>query len=199
MDFAQQVVLIVLTAALSTLLIPLIFRWIDWSREKREKDLETQRNLQQIRFEADLARQSKIIDAQDALLNNLSQQLWRFRYLAMAVSLYPPSDDFARSQEAAKSYDEDSWDVFNKVRVSISESRRLVSERAYADLLDFYRNVMVPFDKDTVKEVIRTKDGYDKLNRCIYDVFTVKVEEVIYRLSKEVQLTAAHMRDQHNP
>jgi len=199
MDFAQQIVLIVLTAVLSTLLIPLIFRWIDWSREKREKDLETQRNRQQKRFEADLARQSKIIDAQDALLNNLSQQLWRFRYLAMAVSLYPPGGDYAGSQEAAESYDEDSWDVFNKVRVSISESRRLVSERAYADLLDFYGNVMVPFDKDIVKEVIRTKDGYDRLNRYIYDVFTIKVEEVIYRLSKEVQLTADQMRDQHNP
>src|SRR5262245_19387402 len=82
LKFTEQIIILVLTAALSTFLIPLIFRWIDRPREERQKEREQQRNLEQKRVEADLARQSKIIDAQAAFLDDISQQLWRFRYLA---------------------------------------------------------------------------------------------------------------------
>ena len=190
MEFAQQIALILLAAAL----IPLVFRFIDGRREKREKDIEHRRNLQQKLFEADLARQSKIIDAQDALLRHFSQQLWRFRYLAMAVSYYNPVDDPTRSHEAVKESDEIPRNIFNEVREDISESRRLVSEKAYAQLRDFYETEMVRFDKKEVKKVIQTNHGHQELNDKIFGEFTEKVEEVIYCLSKEVQLTATQMQ-----
>ena len=63
MGFTQQVIIVVLTAALSTFLISLIFRWIDQPREEWQSKREHQRNLEQKRVEADLARQSKRLDS----------------------------------------------------------------------------------------------------------------------------------------
>jgi hypothetical protein len=190
MKFTQQVILLVLTAALSTFLIPLIFRWIDRPREERQREREHQRNLEQKRFEADLARQSKIIDAQAAFLDDISQQLRRFRYLAMAVSYYYPDENPERYQEAVKSYDREAWDIFNHVRESISKSRRLVSENVYQKLVEFYEKKMVPFDQKKVRQVIQTSKGHHELNQHIFHEFTPDIDDIIYFLSEELQLTS---------
>ena len=189
MEFTQQVILLILTAVLSTFLIPLIFRWIDQPREERQKNREHQRNLEQKRFEADLARQSKIIDAQAALLDDISQQLWRFRYLAMAVSYYNPDENPERYQEAVKTYDLEAWDIFNHVRATISRSRRLVSENAYQKLVEFYEKKMVLFDQ-RVKQVVQTNEGHHALNRYIFREFTPDIDKIVYFLSEELQLTS---------
>lgn len=190
MEFTQQVILLILTAVLSTFLIPLIFRWIDQPREERQKNREHHRHLEQKRFEADLARQSKIIDAQVAFLDDISQQLWRFRYLAMALSYYYPDENPERYQEAVKTYDLESWDIFNHVRESVSKSRRLVSENAYQKLVEFYEKKMVPFDREKVKQVIRTNKGHHELNQYIFHEFTPDIDNIIYFLSEELQLTS---------
>ena len=208
LPFTQQLILLLVTAAL----IPLVFYLIDWYRKKREiqqerlrkqeeaeqerlgkqeeTEQEHQRNLERARFEAKLARQAKVIDAQDAFLDDISQQFWRFRYLAMTVSYYRPDDKSGRYQEILKTYDQECWTVFNKMRESISRSRRLVSEKAYNDLVRFYEDEVVPFDREQVRQVISTGEGHDALNQHIFRVFSPRIDAVIYDLSREVQLTS---------
>jgi hypothetical protein len=194
LTFTQQLIVgvltVVLTAALSTFLIPYIFRRIDQHREDKQKELEHERNLEQTRVEADLARQSKIIDAQAAFLDDISQQLWRFRYLAMAVSYYFADVYPERYQEAVKSYDQESWNIFQDVRASISKSRRLVSENAYQKLVEFYENKMAPFDQKKVRQVVQSNEGHHELNQYIYHEFTSDIDNIIYFLSEQLQLTS---------
>ena len=118
--FLENIVLLVLTALITGLGIPWVLKRV------AERKLREQK-----RFEADLARQGKIIEAQSKLLDDLSQLLWKWRYLAKKVVYYGAQENRERYDLARRQYDEKVWDILNEFRAEISRSRRLVSERAY--------------------------------------------------------------------
>jgi len=178
-SLVENVVLLVITASLTGLLVPFIKNVMDNRFFERQK-----------RYEADLARQGNVIEAQAAFLDDLSEQLWRFRYLAMAVSYYQPEEQPDRYQDAIEEYDKEAWDIFNHVRASISKARRLISENAHQRLVAFYKEELVQFDRQ-IKRVIESNQGHQLLNQLIFTKWTDRIDEIIHFLSRELELTSS--------
>jgi len=76
-SFIQSFLVLLATALLTGLLVPFVKANMD-ERKLRQQKL----------FEADLARQGKVIEAQVELLENMAQMLWDFKLLALEVSYY---------------------------------------------------------------------------------------------------------------
>ena len=131
----DKVLLLLLTALISGLGIPWVLKLID-ERKSRER----------ARFEAQLARQTKVLEAQASLLENLSQVLWKWRYLAKKVVYYGAHDRADHYARATKEYGEAVWDLLNDFRVQISKARWLVSQDAYGRLDALYDYVVHDVD-----------------------------------------------------
>lgn len=69
--FLEKIILLVLTALITGFGIPYVLKRVEQRKLREQK-----------KFEDDLARQGKIIEAQSKLLGDLSQLLWKWRYLA---------------------------------------------------------------------------------------------------------------------
>ena len=115
--FLEKIILLVLTALISGYGIPYVLKRVEERRLREQK-----------KFEADLVRQGKIIEAQSKLLDDLSQLLWKWRYLAKKVAYYSAQGNAEHFDLAKKQYEESVWDILNEFRAEISRSRRLVSE-----------------------------------------------------------------------
>lgn len=178
--FLENIVLLVLTALITGFGIPWVLKRIEERKLREQK-----------RFEADLARQGKIIDAQSKLLDDLSQLLWKWRYLAKKVVYYGAQENRERYDLARRQYDENVWDILNEFRAEISRSRRLVSERAYERLGSLYNYVV--HDIDVKISDIIGQDGLDvKKSREMADRFSVevskKLDDALDDLASELNL-----------
>ena len=178
--FLQKIILIILTALISGFGIPYVLKIIE------ERKLREQR-----KFEADLARQGKIIEAQSKLLDDLSQLLWKWRYLAKKVVYYGALEDTERYQLARKQYEENVWDILNELRAEISRSRRLISEHAYAELNSLYEYVVHDIDVK-ISNIIHADNLDIKKSEEIAERFTSEVstrlDEALDDLASEVNL-----------
>jgi hypothetical protein len=181
-EFVQQLILLGLTAALTGLLVPYILKSIDDRRARAQRERDAQ-----------VARQSKIIEAQSKFLDDISDYLWKWRYLSTKLAYYGwknMKEKYAQSQQA---YDDESWDLFNFIRNEISRSRRLVSEEAYKRLVSLYKDEMVKLDSRISKA--REEDESERckslgqLNSYISGHLTRKIDNVLRDLAFEVQLT----------
>lgn len=163
--FFEKIILLILTALITGFGIPYVLKRIEERKLREQK-----------KFEADLARQGKIIDAQAKLLDDLSQLLWKWRYLAKKVVYYGAQENTERFELARKQYDEAVWDILNEFRIEISRSRRLVSERAYEKLDSLYNYVVHDLDV-SISEVIRTDKPDVEKSREIAERFSVEVSK----------------------
>jgi hypothetical protein len=176
--FYERVFFLLLTALLTGFGIPYVLRRV-----------EERKLLEQKKFEADLARQNKIIDAQSMLLDSLSQLLWKWRYLAKKVVYYGAQGNKGRYQAARKEYDESVWDILNEFRTKISESRRLVSERAYEKLNSLYDYIVG--DVDLKLSALMNKKEIDAgISSALADRFS---NEVSRRLDDELNDLASEL------
>jgi hypothetical protein len=179
-SFLQNIALLVLTALLSGFGIPYVMKRVE-DRKLRE----------QKKFEADLARQGKIIEAQSKLLDDLSALLWKWRYLAKKVVYYGAENNVERYDLAKKEYDEKVWDILNQFREEISRSRRLVSEQAYEHLDSLYKYVVHDLDAQ-ISDIIRAKMIDVKKSEDIAERFSVevsrKLDDAIDDLASELNL-----------
>jgi hypothetical protein len=187
--FVQNLVLLLLTALLTGLLVPYVLNIADDRKSARQKERE-----------AALARQAKIIDAQSALLDDLSRQLWRWRYLSMRLAYYGSKDTSYGNQDmteqfkqAEEDYERELWDVLNQMRNEISRSRRLVSEQAYQQLLTFYKEDMMALEND-ISNARREERDIDKytaflaVNHKIFGDVTARIDEMLNNLAEEMNL-----------
>ena len=152
-SFIQSLLLLVATAALTGLLVPLIKAYMD-DRKFRQQKL----------FEAELARQGKVIEAQVQLLESLAQLLWDFQLQAIAVTYYKTLPDEKRYQLAFDEYDTQSWAFFSKIRTEISKARRLASEKTFQGLLKYYEDWLMKNDAVLMDLVKRRASHEDWLN-----------------------------------
>lgn len=176
----EKVILLALTAIVSGLGVPWVLKCID---QRRTLDLR--------RAEAALARQTKIIEAQSKLLDDLAQALWQWRYLGKKVVYYADLDNREAYMLAVKEYEAKVWDVLNALRVHTSASRRLVSEDAYDRLVALYRYVVDDVDPaitDLVQTgALRTPESNMLANRFSGEV-SDRLDEELDRLAAEVGL-----------
>jgi hypothetical protein len=123
--FLEQIVLLVLTALITGFGIPIILRRIDEAK----------------------IRQGKIIEAQSKLLDDLSQLLWKWRYMAKQVVYYGANGNRELYARARNEYNESIWLILHEFRVEISKARRLVSEKAYERLNGLYDYIVGDLDQ----------------------------------------------------
>jgi hypothetical protein len=180
--FQQKVVLLLLAAVVSGFGIPYVLRAID-ARKLRE----------QKKFEAALSRQTKLIDAQSTLLDELTRLLWKWRYLAKGVAYYGARRDVDRFNAARKAYEDAVWGLLDEFRTEISRSRRLVSEAAFLDLNSLYEYVV--YDLDQKISNLASADDIDS-SACgqLADRFSKevskKLDDALYQLARELNLTS---------
>ena len=180
-DLLEKVALLLLTALLSGLLIPYVLKRVEEARRTEQKVLE-----------ADLARQSKLIEAQAEFLDELTDTLWSWRYLTIRVAYYGQSAQ-NKYVAAVSDYEEQIWDVLFKLRKQTSKSRRLVSEETYKRLVELYDRIVGELDPE-LREAISKLDSSErvaalaKLNERLRWQETKNLDDVIDAIAAEVGL-----------
>jgi RNAse (barnase) inhibitor barstar len=178
--FLQKVVLLLLAALVSGFGIPYVLKVVDDRKLKKQKQ-----------FEADLARQGKLIDSQSKLLDDLTQILWKWRYLAKSVVYYGSRNDKERYNTARKQYEETVWSLLNEFRTEISRSRRLVSENAFQNLNSLYDYVVHDLDLKISNLVSADKphvQGCHEMANRFSEEVSKKLDEALNDLASELHL-----------
>ncbi len=178
-DFSEQLILLILTAAITGFFVPLILKWRD------ERKLRGQKA-----YEAQLARQGKIIESQVALLENLAKQLWEFQLLALTVSYYKSNEDDEKYRNALQEYDAKAWSYFGSIRIELSKAQRLTNADTYQMLHDFYRDWLIEMDANLMA-LVKNNASVDEWRKYHSDFQTTigeKTDAILNRLSEEFHL-----------
>jgi hypothetical protein len=179
-SFIEAVGILVLTAMLTGLLVPII----------------------KGRMDARKAQQTKIIDAQAELLDGLTEILWEFRMLVSQIAYYRERGDTERYGAAFKAYDRRGWDVFARFRTLVSIGRRLTSGTVHTDLMRLYEKTLTPIDEEINelagqdRESLRLEgtllvdidEKWQALHDRIRFKLTDELEAVLIRLALELRL-----------
>lgn len=173
-NFLGNLILLALTALVSGICIPMILK----------------------RYEAGLARQTRLIEAQSRLLDELTAVLWKWRYLAKQVSYYGVKFDLHPEayQRACRKYEDDVWQTLNEFRTLISRSRRLASEAAYVSLEALYQYIVRDLDLK-VRALASAEPPDANLAYAIAERFSkevsAKLDEALDALATELKLKAS--------
>jgi hypothetical protein len=182
-DFLGNVILLFVAALVTGFALPLILKQVEERKARAQK-----------RFEADLARQSRVIDAQVQLLENLSQLLWGFQLLAIEVSYYYAAKQDGLYERALHKYDENAGDLLGKIRAEVSKSLRLTSVPTYEALKDLYYRGLLDLDM-RLRQLIEGHDhDWSKFNHYAVYEFSDRVDNVLNNLAEELRLNGAAVR-----
>jgi hypothetical protein len=136
-SFVKNLVLSLLILGVGSLLIPAVLKQID-----------DRKFVDQQRFQAELSRQDKIIDAQATLLDSLAASFWDYEGYA-ADLLYSRDARFGRDdwhRRAVDAYYLESGPVLGKMRAEISMLLRLAPRPTYEAFLRLYEDEVLPLD-----------------------------------------------------
>ena len=176
-DFLGKIVLLLIAALVTGFAAPMILRRVD------ERKLRAQK-----RFEADLARQQKIIDAQAELLDKLSQYMWEFQLLAISVSYHHGRNDETLYENALEKYEERAVDLLGRIRAEVSKALRLTSTDTYVALKSLYYDGLLELDKRLRGLIEGEDDEWLKFNHyTVYD-FAERVDRVLDQLAAGLRL-----------
>ena len=148
-SFLKNLVLSLLLLGLSSLLIPIVLKQVD-----------DQKFIAETRFQAELSRQDKIIDAQAALLDTMASDFWDYEGYAADV-LYSRDARTGQDnwhQRAVAAYYVQSSPLLVQMRAEISMLLRLAPQPIYASFLRLYDEEVVPFDS-CLLELMKTDEG----------------------------------------
>jgi hypothetical protein len=187
--FIEKAVLLFLTAALTGILVPLLLRYIDARRNREHK-----------MFEAELSRQSKIIDSQVKFLEDLSSLLWEYQLLLIAVPYYRQFPERDLFPAALKAYEENAGRLLGKIRAEISKSLRLTPYPIYQEIKKLYYQQLLSIDLkvsqlaawDASNQQNKTAGEWQKLNRYAVSELSETVDDFIDKLASELQLKATN-------
>jgi hypothetical protein len=179
-NFAQSLTLLILTAVLTGILVPYVKSKMDEGQK---------------RFDAELTRQSKIIESQAALLDNLAQLLWEFQKEVNAVAWYQNRGNAEKYNASFKKYDDDSWVLFGKIRTEISTAQRLTTTATYAELKKIYDPFMVEIDTK-LNELVsgaHSPEEWQAFEDYLSGEAADRIDSVIRLLAEELRLTEHFM------
>jgi len=189
-EFIENVGLLVLTASLTGVLVPLIFRRIDERKFQRQKT-----------FEAELARQNTIIDAQAKFIERLSDALWEYQLLALGVTYYYLVDNQEIYNKVAEIYYESTAPALIKIRSEISKSLRLVPLQQYKELKRFYYEELLMIEQEVTTHIEQERRGssppqssWSELNQKLAYSLSDRVDKIINGLAEQLDLRA-HLED----
>nr|WP_314863569.1 hypothetical protein [uncultured Undibacterium sp.] len=186
LTFFERLVLalapVLVTALLAGLIAPLILKIVEAQKAESLK-----------RLEAALSRQTKVIEAQSTLLDELTRAIWGWRYLIMRVTYAGSSGSQDSLNAAWNDYSDKVWDSLHDIRVQITRSRRLVSQTAYESLQDEYKRI-VEIDRrlSGIMQLDPNEYQYSlaDMNNEIYTTVSEAFDAALYMVATEVQLTS---------
>ena len=171
--------LVAITAAITGLLVPIV------------KAINDQRYFkEQRRYEAELARQSAVIEAQAKLLDDISTALWEYALALIAVSYYKTHDDSIRANKAFFDYEDKSVSRLGRIQALISVSRRLVSAERCAELTQIYQRFL---ELDlSLLNVQQSRAGKDQWRIQHNEAFMAQapISEVLHEMAQEMRLAS---------
>jgi hypothetical protein len=180
--FIENILIIFITATLTGVLVPLIKARMDDRKFKEQKI-----------FEAELARQAKIIESQEKLLNDVTQLFGTFIYNMVEVSYCKLYVSEKRYDLAQKKYDDQSWIFFREISVEISKAIRLTSKETYDLLQELYREELIPLDErlvSLIKNSSASNEEWVEFHEYIRVTVAPKRDVVIDALARELSLIA---------
>ncbi len=201
MTLGQSLILLLVTAALTGLLVPTVKDLVDQRRLAKQSVFEDGRLRAQKQFEAELARQTRIIDAQAELLDELASLSWAFEKLVLRVTFYGAGGDYKKFAAALQAFDTDSWGLLANLLAATSKARRLAPSEAHQRLQGLYRQLVekvAPYvepmrsfrpDAENAMSAEQMTECH-KLNRYIYDHLAPEIDDVLASLADDFRLSA---------
>ena len=174
--FIEAVLVLLVTALLTGLLVPILKAKMDEMK----------------------GRQTKILESQAKLLDDLTDVLWEFRKLAAEVAYYRKEGRQDGYQKALASYDQMGWGVLARYLSLVSKSRR-IAPAIHPELLDLYEELTSIDGK--LEGLAHSEQGraldsslderWGDLFGELYRDFTNRIEGILGRLADELRLTPA--------
>ena len=134
-SFLEKLVILLITAALTGVLVPVVSGWVSEARFREQKV-----------FEAELQRQREIVAAQAELLKSLSALLWEFQLLNIDVSFYKVNGNEVGYRMAVTKYQSKATAILGQIRAELSASRRLLSPLMHQRLSKLYFETLLQVD-----------------------------------------------------
>ena len=178
-SFLEKIIFLILTAIFTGILVPYISARIN-DRKFREQKL----------FEAEIARQNKIIDSQNELLIQIEKLAHLFQQRIISVAWYkvgePNSDRFEKSRNA---YEETHWEFETELRTAIGKAHRLLSLDALKQL-EIFHDYVEKLDIRLIKLVKHNKpdEEWDKFIAEIKFYYHNYLRDLIDTLAKDCGL-----------
>lgn len=185
MNFLESLILLLITVGLTGFLAPLLIQRID-ARRIREQKI----------FEATLVRQSKIIDAQVKLIEDLSTLFWEYQLLLIAIPYYRQFKNRDLYQPALFAYEEKAGPLLGKIRAEISKALRLTPSPVFQELNQLYYEQLLPLDLQVshlaAKDIAgkESESEWGKLHRFAVEDLAEIVDNTLDNLAKELNLKA---------
>ena len=132
-SFIQIILVLLVIAALTGLLVPLIKSQVDNKISHRLNLLATE--LDQA---AALDQQQRLRDYQAKLLDDLDALLWEYQLLAFEPAYYKMGKNETGYSDAIQHYGQKAPALLHKIRVQVSKARRVASTEAYQKCSDLY-------------------------------------------------------------
>ncbi len=185
MSFNQNVALIVITAGITGLLVPIVKGVMDRRHFRGQKD-----------YEAELTRQTAVLDAQVKLLEDVSSVLWEYVLSLIEVSYYKVNGNEKRFNQARESYEDAAGTRFGRMQAEFSKARRLVSPERWLELQDLYREFLRLDSR--VMQLGSSVDGWHQQHREAFGVQN-RIGEVLGDLAAEMGLIGPEARPNVTP
>ena len=185
-NLAGNLIILLFTAILTGLLLPMILGRIEDHKQK-----------QQMEFRVRLMLQNRVIRAQSRLLDDLSQLLWDFQLSALAVSYYKVWGTDAEYQAALERYEANVWLLFGSIRTEISKATRLTLPATHQALLTFYKELMA-LDGDLMRMVRgeSSKEEWEAHHSRFHQQAGEKTDAIIALLADEWRLSSDSILEQ---
>lgn len=156
-EFAQSVTLLLITALLSGLLAPVVVANIQARNQRHATE-----------HQARLARQSKIIERQECLVETLSELLWRLQLILIAPLYYGQfalSDPDERGEirpgayrEARDKYFAEASQLLGQIRAEIGKATRLVPRNVWEELRSLYYDELLQCERRVTMLIVDHAD-----------------------------------------
>src|SRR5689334_4757017 len=134
-DLFENVFLILFTATLTGLLVPIIKAKMDQNRFREQKAFEQQLYIQSMR-----------IETQTKFLDELAQSLWEFQLLATEPAYLRLQGNKDGGEDSSRKYDEKALALLTKIRSQVGKARTLASSGVYDRLLKLYQALSTRID-----------------------------------------------------
>lgn len=176
----RETIIVLVTAIITGLLAPLIVNAFQNRALERQKE-----------HEALVTRQASIIQAQEKLLDTLSEEFVDYEFLAFKVSYYKQHNSEKQFEAAVKKYDEESWRFFQAIRAEVYRSSRLVTAGQYPRLLKF--PALQGSIDGTLVELVRSKassNEWSHFDSCLRGAMEKETPQMLQDVARDLKLTS---------